>query len=260
MVLNGTSRITLAGVRFDVLTEQRVVSLVRESLGQGAGGRIVTPNVDILRLARRDPAVRGYLADADLVVADGMPLVWASRLAGTPLPERVAGSSLIWTLSAGLAADGRSVYLLGGEPQVAGAARAAELLAAACPGLRIGGHASPPYGFEHRPEDLAETCAAVIEAKPDLVLVGLGFPKQEWLISTLRPDLPGAWFLGCGAGINFVTGDRTRAPQWMQRAGLEWMYRLAQEPRRLAGRYLRHDAPFALALMVGALVARAGRR
>jgi N-acetylglucosaminyldiphosphoundecaprenol N-acetyl-beta-D-mannosaminyltransferase len=95
----------------------------------------------------------------------------------------------------------------------------------------------------------------VVAAEPDMVFVGLGFPKQELVIERLRPQLPGAWFVGCGAAINFVAGDVVRAPRWMQRTGLEWAHRLGVEPRRLAGRYLRHDAPYALRLL-----ARARRR
>ena len=254
-------RVLLDGVGIDPVTEQAVVETVCAALDRGEGGRIVTPNVDVLRRARTDPEVRAYLDGAALVVADGMPLVWASRLAGTPLPERVPGSSLIWSLSYHLARVGRSVYLLGGTPGPApGGRRAAAVLAAACPGLEIAGTSSPEYGFDRDPERYAETCAGVVEAKPDLVLVGLGFPRQERIIDALRPELPMSWFLGCGAAINFVAGDRLRAPQRMQRAGLEWAWRLAGDPRRLAGRYLRHDAPYALRLLGGALRHRYGGR
>ena len=119
------ARVTVGGIPLHACTEEQVVTAVRVALDRGAGGRILTPNVDILRQARTDPAVRDYLADATLVVADGMPLVWASRLARTPLPERVAGSSLVWSLAAGLARDDRSVYVLGGEPAAPPAAAAA---------------------------------------------------------------------------------------------------------------------------------------
>jgi N-acetylglucosaminyldiphosphoundecaprenol N-acetyl-beta-D-mannosaminyltransferase len=260
----------LDGVGIDPVTEVDVVAAVAAALERGEGGRIITPNVDILRLSRADPAVRAHLDDASFVVADGMPLVWASRLAGTPLPERVPGSSLIWALSYHLGRAGRSVYLLGGAPPVggsgaesgaeSGARRAAAVLAAACPGLRIAGSASPPYGFEAEPEWYASICADVVEAKPDLVFVGLGFPKQERLIDALRPELPFTWFLGCGAAIGFVAGDAARAPSWMQRTGLEWAWRLAGDPRRLAGRYLRRDTPYALRLLASASASRASRR
>jgi N-acetylglucosaminyldiphosphoundecaprenol N-acetyl-beta-D-mannosaminyltransferase len=137
-----------------------------------------------------------------------------------------------------------------------GARRAADRLTAVNPGLRIAGCHSPAYGFDREPAALARVCRDVVAAEPDLVYVGLGFPKQEWLISRLRAELPFAWFLGCGAAINFVAGDRARAPRWVQRAGLEWAHRLAGEPRRLAGRYVRHDAPYAVRLLAGAYAAR----
>jgi N-acetylglucosaminyldiphosphoundecaprenol N-acetyl-beta-D-mannosaminyltransferase len=109
-------RVVLDGLAFDALTEREVVAHVRAAVDRGAGGRIVTPNVDILRTVREDRALRSIVARADLVLADGAPLVWTARLAGTPLPERVSGSNLIWSLSEGLAQDGRSVYVLGGLP------------------------------------------------------------------------------------------------------------------------------------------------
>ena len=262
MSIEAFSRVDLDGTGFDRLTEDEVVAIVRDALASGRGGRIMTPNIDILRQAQVDAGVRAYLADADLVVADGMPLVWASRLSGTPLPERVAGSSLVWSLSEGLGRDNRSVYVIGGVPadpatgELDGATRAAGRLAAASPGLRIAGTLSPQYGFERDPQTYAAICHQVAAARPDMVYVGLGFPKQEQVITRLREGLPRAWFIGCGAAVNFVAGDVERAPRWMQRTGLEWAHRLGTEPRRLAGRYLRHDAPYALRLLAGAATKR----
>jgi len=249
-------RVQLDGTGIDRITEEEVVAVVRDALAHGRGGRIVTPNVDILRQAQADPEARGFLDDADLIVADGMPLIWASRLGGTPLPERVAGSSLIRSLSAGLGRDGRSIFVIGGSPgaddTTDGATRAADRLAADCPGLRIAGTLCPPFGFERDPATYADLCAKVVDAEPDMVFVGLGFPKQERVIARLRPRLAGSWFIGCGAAVNFVAGDVERAPRWMQRTGLEWAHRLGTDPRRLAGRYLRHDAPYALRLLAQA--------
>jgi N-acetylglucosaminyldiphosphoundecaprenol N-acetyl-beta-D-mannosaminyltransferase len=257
-------RVRIGGEWFDAITEESVADRVVAGLQAGRGGRIITPNVDILRLAnghgKRAAEIRGFLADASLIVADGMPLIWASRLAGTPLPERVTGSGLIWTLSAALGRAGRSVFVLGGRPANApaadGAHRAAATLAASCPGLQIAGHHAPPFGFEHDPAAVARILAEVTGARPDFVFVGLGFPKQERVISDLRERLPYSWFLGCGAAIGFVAGDCKRAPFWMQRSGLEWAHRLAKEPGRLAGRYLAHDAPYAVRLLAQAAVQR----
>ena len=260
MTIEAFDRVHLDGTGFDRITEDEVVAVVREALATGRGGRILTPNIDILRRAQVDRAVRAYLDDADLVVADGMPLVWASKLSGTPLPERVAGSSLIWSLSRGLGYDGRSVFVIGGTPGVDGgrdgAGRAADRLARDCAGLRIAGAWCPAYGFERDERSYRELCAEVAEAWPDLVFVGLGFPKQEAVITRLRAALPRAWFIGCGAAVKFVAGDVGRAPRWMQRTGLEWAHRLGTEPSRLAGRYLKHDAPYAVRLLAGAATRR----
>ncbi|WP_245674269.1 WecB/TagA/CpsF family glycosyltransferase [Actinoplanes rectilineatus] len=194
------------------------------------------------------------MTSSSIVVADGKPLVWASRIAGTPLPARVAGSDLIWSLSAAAAGAGRSVFLLGGEPGTA--TRADHALRARFPGIRIAGHLSPPFGFDTDPGGFQQVCDTVTAAAPDLVFVGLGFPKQERVIARLRPLLPQTWFLGCGAAIGFVAGVHSRAPGWMQRTGLEWVHRLAGEPRRLMRRYLIDDAPFALRLLAGSALDR----
>lgn len=255
-------RVRIGGEWFDSVTEETVADRVIAALAEGKGGRIVTPNVDILRLAagntRLGAEVRGFFADATLIVADGMPLVWASRLAGTPLPERVTGSGLIWTLSAALGRARRSVYILGGAPapMYDGSERAAAALAASCPGLQIAGHHAPAFGFERDPGSYTQILGGVIDAKPDFVYVGIGFPKQERVISGLRAEMPETWFLGCGAAVGFVAGQTRRAPFWMQRSGLEWAHRLAQEPGRLAGRYLAHDAPYAMKLLAAAAVQR----
>ncbi len=250
-------RIPLLGVDFHRVTEAEVVAHVVAAVGRGEGGRIITPNADILRLATRQEEARLHIRDSDLVVADGMPLLWASKLSGTPLPERVAGSSLILTLSAGLAGQGRSVYLLGGPPGTA--EQAATELTRRYPGLVVAGWDSPSFGFDTRPDEVREMQGKVVAAKPDLVFVGFGFPKQERVIAALRPLLPAAWFLGCGAAIGFAAGTLRRAPVWMQRTGLEWLHRLGSEPRRLAKRYLVHDAPFAARLLASSARTRLRR-
>lgn len=238
----------LDGVLLDTPTERQLVEAVVADARAGRGGWVVTVNVDILRRLRRDPASRLLVGRATVVVADGMPLVWAARLQRTPVPERVAGSSLVWSLSA--AAEGRlSVYLLGGPPGVAGLAAAA--LVGQYPRLRVAGADSPPMGFEDDPAEVTRSLRAVIAAAPEIVFCGFGFPKQEWVIARLRPALPDAWFVGCGAALDFAAGVVPRAPRWMQASGLEWLHRLAGEPRRLFRRYVLDDMPYA-----GALIAR----
>jgi len=148
-----------------------------------------------------------------------------------------------------MAGGGRSVYLLGGEPGTA--ERADEVLRERFPDLKLAGHLSPSFGFDTRSDEYDAVCDEVIGAAPDLVFVGLGFPKQERVIARLRPRLPQTWFMGCGAAIGFVAGVHSRAPGWMQESGLEWVHRLAREPRRLMRRYLVDDAPFAVRLLAG---------
>ncbi|MFC4534240.1 WecB/TagA/CpsF family glycosyltransferase [Sphaerisporangium dianthi] len=251
-------RVTVGGVAVDTLTEQAVVGHVIAALLQGRGGHVVTPNVDICRACSRDPEVRAIVAGADLAVPDGMPLVWASKLLGTPVPERITGADLIWSLSEAAASGGLSVYLVGGPPGVA--VRAAEVLGDRYPGLRVAGVVSPPFGFETSAEGLAAVREALMRARPDLVFVGLGFPKQDRLIGLLRGDLPRAWFIGCGSAIGFAAGSMRRAPEWMRRSGLEWLFRLAADPGRLARRYLVDDLPFALRLLTVCLLRHAARR
>ena len=156
--------------------------------GTGQGGWVATPNVDICRAARRDPAVRALIGQASLTVADGMPLLWAARLRGTPLPERVTGASLIFSISAAAARHGQSVYLLGGEPGVP--ERAAEQLIRRCPGLRVAGTDAPPFGFDATERGVAQLRDRLTEARPDVVFVGLGCPKQERLITRLARPCP----------------------------------------------------------------------
>jgi N-acetylglucosaminyldiphosphoundecaprenol N-acetyl-beta-D-mannosaminyltransferase len=237
------SRIRLAGVEIDPVTQAQVIEHVLDSLAGGRGGWVITPNLDQLRLCHERPELRELYGRAELVLPDGMPLVWASRVQGTPVPERVAGSELIFTLTAAAARAGRAVYLLGGNPCVAD--RAAVRLLELNPGLRVAGTHCPPYGFEKNPEQLREMTDALLAAQPDIVFVGLGFPKQERLIETLRPLMPQSWFLGVGVSFSFVAGEIRRAPLWVQRMGLEWVHRMVQEPGRLFKRYVIHDLPFA---------------
>lgn len=249
--------IDLHGTALHRLTRGEVVERVFGALAQQRGGWIVTVNVDHLRRYGRDPELARTCAEADLRVADGVPLLWAARLRATPLPDRVAGSDLVWLLAERAAREGRSLYLLGGEPGAAEAA--ARRLRERWPALRIAGWSSPRLSPRPAPEELAALRTSLVAAAPDLVYVALGAPKQEYVIHALRADLPRAWFMGVGISLSFIGGDVARAPAWMQRSGLEWLHRLSQEPGRLARRYLVDDLPFALGLMVRSALGLLGR-
>lgn len=230
-------------------SEQDVILTIMAELHADRGGHVVTLNTDIARQLR-DPALTTVTASARLMVADGAPLLWASRLQGTPVPQRVTGADLIWSLCAAGERRASTVFLVGGPPGTA--ARAAHALMRRFVLLPEVSTYSPPLGFEDDAEEMQRLTDALVAAQPDLVFVGLGFPKQDLLAARLRSVLPHAWFVGCGAAIAFVAGDVTRAPLWCQRLGLEWAYRLLHEPRRLARRYLVHGIPFALALLIRA--------
>lgn len=239
--------IKLHGIAINITNEQQCVQHIVDCASQGQGGWVVTPNLDIMRQCTRDASLAQMIASADLVIADGMPLVWASRLQRTPLPGRVAGSTLMVTLCENAARHGLRVFLLGGAPGIADTA--ASVLQQRHAGLRIAGTCCPPLGFEHDDREINNITHALTRATPDIVFVALGFPKQEQLIMRLRHLLPHAWWLGVGIGFSFVAGDVARAPVWIQRIGLEWLHRLAQEPRRLAKRYLLDDLPFAASFL-----------
>ncbi len=247
-------RIVLHGVPIDALTERGCVEHLINESGAGRGGWVITPNLDHMRRAASDDEFRTMLVEADLVVADGMPLIWASRLQGTPLPERVAGSSLVWSLAQAASKTGRSLYLLGGDPGVA--EQAARMLVIRYPDLRIAGTDCPEVGFDKDPESIEKVLKKVLDAGPDFVYVALGSPKQERLIQRARVGLPHVWWLGVGISLSFIAGDVRRAPRWVQKIGLEWVHRLLQEPGRLAKRYLIHGLPFAVRLLSGAIIHR----
>jgi N-acetylglucosaminyldiphosphoundecaprenol N-acetyl-beta-D-mannosaminyltransferase len=242
----------LMGAPMAVVTEAHAVQTIVDAAEAGRGHWTITANLDHLRRYHSDYGDRSLIDEADLVVADGMPLIWASRVAGEPLPERVSGSSMVWSICEAARTRGQSVYLLGGDAGVA--ERAAEVFRTRYPGLEIVGTACPPLGFEDDQQEISRIQREAVDAAPRIVFVALGFPKQDHLIRILRSSLPNTAFLGVGISLSYATGDVSRAPVWICRLGLEWAYRLSQEPtRRLARRYLVDGLPFGLRLMGSAL-------
>ena len=247
-------RVRLLGATFDAVTGDEAVADVMAAVRAGRSRWVITANLDHLRRHHADRAVRDLLGQADSIVADGTPIVWASRIARCPLPERVAGSDLVWSLAAALEAESRSLYLLGADPGVA--AKAAATLQERHPDLDIVGLHSPPRGFELQPEERREITARLLATRPDVVYVALGFPKQDHLIQELRLLLPSTTFIGVGISLSFIAGEVVRAPAWMHTLGLEWTHRMVQDPARLVRRYLVDGIPFAARLFAGALRAR----
>jgi N-acetylglucosaminyldiphosphoundecaprenol N-acetyl-beta-D-mannosaminyltransferase len=234
-------------MRLDAVSPQEAVERIVDSSG---GGCVLTPNLQHLRAHRRSAAVRSAFQRCELVVPDGMPLIWASRIQGTPLPGRVAGSDLVWSLSRAAARRERTLFLLGGAPGTADDA-AAELRRR-FPGLGIAGTHCPPLGFERSRPAVNEIQARIAAARPDLIYIGLPLTRQLLVMDLLRDTAPRAWQIGLGISFSFVAGEVRRAPAWAQRTGLEWLFRLGQEPKRLGRRYLVEGLPFFVGLMANA--------
>lgn len=246
-------RLRLGPVGIDRLTFAQALDAIEALVTAGAGGSVFTPNIDHVVLAEGDEAFRAAYAQASLSLVDGMPLLWASRLLGEPLPEKISGSDLVWPLLQRAGQRGWRVFLTGAAPGVAQVA--AERVRREL-GVNVVGTDAPRIHRSPGGGDQSEEAAArVAEARADLVLVGFGAPKQEIWAHRFRASLGPAVAVACGAGIDFLAGRVRRAPPWVSRAGLEWAFRLALEPRRLWRRYLVQDPKFAL-ILARELVAR----
>lgn len=246
-------RIDLGGVLLDQVDMAAAVDRVRAFLDSRQPHQIVTVNVDFLSIAERDSDFRSLINQADLAVADGMPLVWASRLQQHPLPERVAGVDLVEASCEVAATEGHGVFLLGAAPGVAEAA--AQTLQDRHPGLRIAGVYSPPFGAMD-PEEDRHIVELIRRAAPGLLFVALGAPRQDHWIRAHLHELNVPVAMGVGCVFDLLAGSVSRAPAWMQRVGLEWAFRLGQEPGRLWRRYIVNDVPTVARLMAASL--RAG--
>ena len=269
--LASAARVRLFGMDLDPLTMPQAVErlLAWTALDDGRCRYVVTPNADHAVRFQENELLRRAYADAGLVLVNGIPLLWAARLLGRPIPERVPGSDLAPALfaaaarrfQAGPAADGTlpqplRIYLLGAAPGVA--ERAAALVEARWPGVCVVGCHSPPLGFEHSAAENGSILQKVAVAGADVLIVGLGAPKQELWVHAHRERIAAPVALCVGATIDFLAGEKRRAPAWMRRVGLEWLHRLACEPRRLAKRYLR-DAIRLPGLLIRELLQGASR-
>jgi N-acetylglucosaminyldiphosphoundecaprenol N-acetyl-beta-D-mannosaminyltransferase len=207
--------------------------------GGGDGRYVCTPNADYVVRAQRDPSFLSAINDADLRLPDGKWIVYASRIAGRPLRATVTGRLLIPRLAATCRDRGLTMGLMGAGPGVAAAAAAK--LTKAQPGLKISHAISPPMGFVIGSAADEAIVTDISADAPAILCVALGAPKQELWMQAHKADLPDTVLVGIGAGLDIVAGRFRTAPAWMTRLGFEWLFRLAQEPRRLARRYLVDD-------------------
>jgi N-acetylglucosaminyldiphosphoundecaprenol N-acetyl-beta-D-mannosaminyltransferase len=232
-------RVRLFGMQIDSLTMPETVERIQSWIGAGGPCRyVVTPNVDHAVMYQQSEPLRQAYADASLVLADGMPVLWASRLLRRPLPQRVPGSDLVPALFGSVGPKQRlRVFLLGAAPGVA--ERAAVRIEQRWPQVSVAGTYSPPLGFDRNDEENQQILERIYASRPDVLVVGLGAPKQELWLHAHRRQIAAPVALAVGATIDFLAGEKARAPRWMRRVGLEWAHRLASEPRRLAKRYAR---------------------
>ena len=234
------SGVRMGRLRVDVLERSSALDAVRRLVEAGRGGAVFTPNVDHVVMAERHPSFECAYRRASLTFADGAPIVWASKLIGPALPEKLSGSDMLYPLVRLAAEHGWRVYLLGGGPGVA--TEAADRMRAEF-GVDIVGTDDAHIKLDDPAAD-APVLARIRAARPHLIFVALGAPKQELWIDQARHALGGAVAIGVGASLDFVAGKVRRAPSWMSKMGLEWFYRLCQEPRRLWRRYLVHNVLF----------------
>jgi N-acetylglucosaminyldiphosphoundecaprenol N-acetyl-beta-D-mannosaminyltransferase len=233
----------LFGIHIDAIRMQDAILRLREWIGQPdqVCRYVVTPNVDHAVLLQENAQFRQAYAMAGMILADGHPIVWASRLLGKPLPERVAGSELVPCLFDSFNQDfGRQklrVFLLGAATGVA--TRAATQMKKNWPNIETVGVYSPPMGFEKDADETNLILGRIALCRPDVVVVGLGAPKQELWVHQHREQIHASVALCVGATIDFLAGEKKRAPRWMQRTGIEWLHRMCSEPKRLVKRYAK---------------------
>ncbi|MEK7793961.1 MAG: WecB/TagA/CpsF family glycosyltransferase [Candidatus Hydrogenedentota bacterium] len=231
---------------FDVPMHNLVVEEALDAIDQrileGRSGFVVTPNVDHVCRYRSDPTLRDAYRDAFLSLPDGTPIIWASQLLGRPLRQKISGSDLVYWLSERAAHKRYRVFFFGAAPGVA--ETAADKLSKRYAGLNVVGTYSPPMGFDDDPEESRKAIDIVARTRPDIVFVALGCPRQERWCRRVSALSDHGVFLPIGAGLDFAAGKVRRAPLLLQRIGFEWAWRIVQDPRRLAKRYLVDDLYF----------------
>ena len=235
-------RVAIGSIQISNVTWSEAISRVEELIRSDSEEYVLTPNVDHVVQAESDHLLREIYTECPLVLADGMPIIWASHMLGTPLKEKISGSDFLIRFCKTAAERGYRIFFLGGQDDAS--TISAEILRRRFPGLEIVGIHSPPHGFEKEEESNSRVLDMINMARPDLIFVGLGTPKQEKWIYENRHRYHARVSFPVGAGFDFLSGKTHRAPLWMRHAGLEWFWRLLLNPRRLFYRYLIRDMRF----------------
>ena len=233
------SRMKFMNTEIDNLTMKETIDEIDKLIKEDKNAYVVTPNVDHIVKLETDKELQEVYKDADLILTDGKPLIWISKFYKTPIKEKISGSDLFPLLCEMAAEKGYNMFFLGAGEGVAN--KAAQNLTNKFPKLNIVGTYSPPFGFEKDKKEIEKIINMVNKANSQILIVGLGCPKQEKFIHKYRKELNVPISLGLGASLDFEAGNIKRAPKWMSDNGLEWLYRLSKEPKRMFKRYIVDD-------------------
>lgn len=233
------ARIKFLNTWIDNITMEEAIEKIDYMIKNGMNQYVVTPNVDHIVRLEQDELFQEIYRHADLILADGMILLWISKWLKNSIVEKVSGADLFPKICEKSANQGYRIFLLGAAEGIA--EKAAEKLRHQYSGLNIVGTYSPPIGFENNKTEMEKIFQMIRIAKPHILALGLGTPKQEKFFYTNRECLHVPVALNIGATFDFIAGNVRRAPKWVSNMGLEWLYRLCKEPKRLAKRYLLDD-------------------
>ena len=233
------NRMRFLNTYVDNVTEAEAIKHIEKCIKDRKIGHVITPNVDQIVRIEKDPYFKEICDNAELLLVDGHPLMWIAKWYGTPIKEKICGSDLVPHLCEIAAQKGYRVFLLGAAEGVA--VKAAKVLEEQYPGINIAGTYSPPYGFEKDEAEINKINSMLKESKADLLFVGMGVPKQDRFIYENMKTYQIPMSFSIGAAIDFIAGEQKRAPHWMTNHGIEWIYRLFRDPKRMFKRYILDD-------------------
>lgn len=233
------SRIKFMNTEIDNLTMDETLEAINDLIMKKQNSYVVTPNVDHIVQLERDSELKEVYDNASLILTDGKPLLWIAKLYKTPIKEKISGSDLFPKVCELAAKNGYTMFFLGAAEGVA--AKAAKNLEKKYKGLNVVGTYSPPFGFEKDEKEMNKIIEMIHIAKPQILIVGLGCPKQEKFMYHNCEKLNVPISFGLGASLDFEAENIKRAPEWMSDHGLEWLFRITQDPKRMAKRYLIND-------------------
>lgn len=241
------NRIELLGVQIDNVTYDDVLKRIEEMIHARTPQQIVSPAIDQIIQARRDQEFEQVISESALVVADGISVTAAAWLHKTPLKQRVTGADLVPKVCELAAKKGFSIFFLGGDEGIAD--QVAVIMQEQYPGLQVAGTYCPPYRFEDNPEIESTVISKIKESKPDVLFTALSSPRQEKWIRRRKEQLGVPVSFGVGGAFNFITGNEKRAPVWMQKLGIEWLFRMCQRPSTIGKRLLRSSPAYFMLLI-----------